>query len=62
MLLLHHTAAESYYKVVIFLLVFFEYSDIAENPVLCVLTDGAGVIKHQIRFGKLLGKAVAHLS
>lgn len=37
-----------------------ERTDIAENPVLRVLADSAGVVKNQVSLARFLGEAVAH--
>jgi len=48
MLLLNHTAADRYYHTGISVLYMFERSDIAEYPVLGILTHRTGIVQNKI--------------
>ena len=60
MLLLHHTTAKSNYDVMIFTLIAFERTYIAEHPVLSMFPDSAGIKDNQLSLKPVVCKIITH--
>ena len=61
MLLLNHTAANRNYHIRIFAVGFFQYANIAENSLLGVFPNGAGIEYYELSSLGSMGYGVAHL-
>ena len=59
MLLFHHAAAERDKYLRVSALEVFKRADVAENPVLGVLTDSTGIKEYEVRVVRLVDKAKA---
>ena len=57
--LLHHTAAEGNYQIRVGLFQSLDRTDIAVDTILCVFTDGTGVVKDKVCLFDIVRKAVA---
>ena len=61
MLLLRHTPANPDHQLRVLLFQLFQGAHIAEYPLFCVLTNGAGIEQNQIRLFHVIAHAKAHV-